>query len=126
MFNLTRTPGSSHGGTSQSGGAQRRRAATPRSAKGVGSRTKEASGARLRNSSRRSKNVGLRDGIQRHRFPQVLYNCVGIYARLSNRGSDEKKDKGGEKTPEHHNNSEHEAGSHPKLVHVETNRGTAV
>ncbi|XP_029031282.1 rho guanine nucleotide exchange factor 33 isoform X2 [Betta splendens] len=43
------------------------------------------------------------------------------------KGSDEKKDKGGEKTPEHQNSSEHEAsGNNPKLVHVEVNRGTAV
>ncbi|KAK2824550.1 hypothetical protein Q5P01_021725 [Channa striata] len=43
------------------------------------------------------------------------------------KSSDEKKEKGGEKTPENHNHSEHEpSGKNPKLVHVEINRGTAV
>ncbi|KAM3605855.1 uncharacterized protein V6R79_006113 [Siganus canaliculatus] len=43
------------------------------------------------------------------------------------KSGDEKKEKGGEKTPENHNNGEHEtAGKTPKLVHVEINRGTAV
>lgn len=55
MFNSTRTPGSNHGGTRQSGGAVQRRITTRPSARGVGSRTKEASGARSRNSSKRSK-----------------------------------------------------------------------
>jgi len=40
---------------------------------------------------------------------------------LPNRTSDEKKEKGGEKTPE---NGEHE--KHPKPAHLEINRGTAV
>ncbi|XP_026165296.1 rho guanine nucleotide exchange factor 33 isoform X2 [Mastacembelus armatus] len=43
------------------------------------------------------------------------------------KSSDEKKDKGGEKTPENQNNSEHEtSGKNPKLAHLEINRGTAV
>ncbi|XP_023271493.1 rho guanine nucleotide exchange factor 33 isoform X1 [Seriola lalandi dorsalis] len=43
------------------------------------------------------------------------------------KSSDEKKEKGGEKTPENHNNSEHDtSGKNPKLVHLEINRGTAV
>lgn len=43
------------------------------------------------------------------------------------RGSDEKKEKGGDKTPEHQNSGEHEAsGKTPKLAHMELNRGTAV
>lgn len=59
VFNLTRTRGSSHGGTSQSGGAQQRRVTTLPSVRGVGSRTKEVSGAHSRNSSRRSKNDSM-------------------------------------------------------------------
>uniref|UniRef100_A0A3Q3AZA8 Rho guanine nucleotide exchange factor 33 n=2 Tax=Kryptolebias marmoratus TaxID=37003 RepID=A0A3Q3AZA8_KRYMA len=40
---------------------------------------------------------------------------------------EEKKERGGEKTPENQTNAEHEtAGKHPKLVHLEMNRGTAV
>lgn len=57
MFNVTRTLDSSHG-TRQSGEAGQRRVTsvtTPPSARGVGSRRKEASGAPSRNSSRRSK-----------------------------------------------------------------------
>ncbi|TKS85877.1 Rho guanine nucleotide exchange factor 33 [Collichthys lucidus] len=43
------------------------------------------------------------------------------------KSGDEKKEKGGEKTPENQNNVEHEtAGKTPKLVHLEINRGTAV
>ncbi|XP_038593836.1 rho guanine nucleotide exchange factor 33 isoform X3 [Micropterus salmoides] len=43
------------------------------------------------------------------------------------KGGDEKKEKGGEKTPENQNNGEHESpGKTPKLVHLEINRGTAV
>ncbi|XP_068184361.1 rho guanine nucleotide exchange factor 33 isoform X2 [Antennarius striatus] len=43
------------------------------------------------------------------------------------KGSDEKKEKGGEKTPENQNDDEHEApGKNSKMVHVEINRGTAV
>ncbi|KAM4729834.1 uncharacterized protein arhgef33 isoform 3-T3 [Anableps anableps] len=41
--------------------------------------------------------------------------------------ADEKKEKGGEKTPENQSNVEHEtAMKTPKLVHLEINRGTAV
>ncbi|KAF7220271.1 transcript variant X4 [Nothobranchius furzeri] len=41
--------------------------------------------------------------------------------------SDEKKEKGGEKSPESQNNAEHESvGKTPNLVHLEINRGTAV
>ncbi|XP_014184678.1 rho guanine nucleotide exchange factor 33 isoform X2 [Haplochromis burtoni] len=41
--------------------------------------------------------------------------------------SDEKKEKGGEKTPESQNNGEYESpGKNPKLVQLEMNRGTAV
>lgn len=40
---------------------------------------------------------------------------------------DEKKEKGGEKTPENQNNGEYETpGKNPKLVQLEMNRGTAV
>ncbi|XP_034753569.1 rho guanine nucleotide exchange factor 33 [Etheostoma cragini] len=43
------------------------------------------------------------------------------------KSSDEKKEKGGEKTQENQNNGEHETpGKNPKLVQLETNRGTAV
>ncbi|KAG7228486.1 hypothetical protein INR49_007659 [Caranx melampygus] len=43
------------------------------------------------------------------------------------KSSDEKKEKGGEKTPESQNNIEQEtSGKNPKLVHLEINRGTAV
>ncbi|TDH01548.1 hypothetical protein EPR50_G00181020 [Perca flavescens] len=43
------------------------------------------------------------------------------------KSSDEKKEKGGEKTPENQNNGEHETpGKNPKLVQLEINRGTAV
>lgn len=45
---------------------------------------------------------------------------------LSNRSSDEKKDKGGEKTPENQNSEHETSGKNPKLVHLEINRGTAV
>lgn len=46
---------------------------------------------------------------------------------LSNRSSDEKKEKGGEKTSEKPNSAEHETqGKNPKLAHLEVNRGTAV
>ncbi|KAG7511645.1 rho guanine nucleotide exchange factor 33 [Solea senegalensis] len=41
------------------------------------------------------------------------------------KSSDEKKEKGGEKTPENHNSSEREMPG-KKLVHLEINRGTAV
>ncbi|XP_006784033.1 rho guanine nucleotide exchange factor 33 [Neolamprologus brichardi] len=41
--------------------------------------------------------------------------------------SDEKKEKGGEKTPESQNNGEYESpGKNPKLIQLEMNRGTAV
>ncbi len=56
--------------------------------------------------------------------PTERINRATLY---SNRSSDEKKEKGGEKTPEHQNSGEHEtAGKNPKLVHLEINRGTAV
>ncbi|XP_041645859.1 rho guanine nucleotide exchange factor 33 isoform X2 [Cheilinus undulatus] len=43
------------------------------------------------------------------------------------KSSDEKKDKGGEKTPENQNSGEHETpGKTPKLAHLDINRGTAV
>ncbi|XP_031696729.1 rho guanine nucleotide exchange factor 33-like [Anarrhichthys ocellatus] len=43
------------------------------------------------------------------------------------KSSDEKRAKGGEKTPEKQNNGEHETpGRNPKLAHLEINRGTAV
>ncbi|XP_072246434.1 uncharacterized protein arhgef33 [Leuresthes tenuis] len=43
------------------------------------------------------------------------------------KSGDEKKDKGGDKTPEIQNNGENETpGKNPKLVHLEINRGTAV
>ncbi|KAK9541166.1 hypothetical protein VZT92_001231 [Zoarces viviparus] len=43
------------------------------------------------------------------------------------KSSDEKREKGGEKTPEKQNNGEHETpGRNPKLAHLEINRGTAV
>ncbi|CAJ1066713.1 rho guanine nucleotide exchange factor 33 [Xyrichtys novacula] len=43
------------------------------------------------------------------------------------KSGDEKKDKGGDKTPENQNHSEPETpGKNPKLVHLEINRGTAV
>nr|XP_046258918.1 rho guanine nucleotide exchange factor 33 [Scatophagus argus] len=43
------------------------------------------------------------------------------------KSGDEKKEKGGEKTPENQNTGEHETpGKNPKLVHLEINRGTAV
>ncbi|XP_034538200.1 rho guanine nucleotide exchange factor 33 [Notolabrus celidotus] len=43
------------------------------------------------------------------------------------KSSDEKKDKGGEKSVDNQNNSEPEtSGKNPKLVHLEINRGTAV
>ncbi|XP_069394860.1 rho guanine nucleotide exchange factor 33 isoform X1 [Paralichthys olivaceus] len=43
------------------------------------------------------------------------------------KSSDEKKDKGGEKTPENQNAGDHEtSGKNSKLVHLEINRGTAV
>lgn len=46
---------------------------------------------------------------------------------LSHRSGDEKKEKGGEKTPENQNNCEHDTpGKNPKLAHLEINRGTAV
>lgn len=157
MFNPTRTPVSNHGETSQSGGAGRRRITTPPSAKGVGSRTKEASGARSRNSSRRSKIDNVRwkyawlawcwsfSNWKRAKvlpFASVYGKCVKYRPQIrplwhgrikftcvlcSHRSGDEKKEKGGEKTPENQNNVEHEtAGKTPKLVHLEINRGTAV
>ncbi|XP_070697148.1 rho guanine nucleotide exchange factor 33 isoform X2 [Pempheris klunzingeri] len=43
------------------------------------------------------------------------------------KSGDEKKEKGGEKTPENQNSCEHDTpGKNPKLVHLEINRGTAV
>nr|XP_020457478.1 rho guanine nucleotide exchange factor 33 [Monopterus albus] len=44
------------------------------------------------------------------------------------KSGDEKKEKGCEKAPENHNNSEHQetSGKNPKLAHLEINRGTAV
>ncbi|KAM7408380.1 hypothetical protein PAMA_002210 [Pampus argenteus] len=43
------------------------------------------------------------------------------------KSGDEKKEKGGEKLPENHNNADHDmSGKNPKLVHLEINRGTAV
>ncbi|CAK6960759.1 rho guanine nucleotide exchange factor 33 [Scomber scombrus] len=43
------------------------------------------------------------------------------------KSGDEKKEKGGEKTPENQNNSDHDTtGKNPKLVHLDINRGTAV
>ncbi|XP_075902287.1 uncharacterized protein arhgef33 isoform X2 [Nelusetta ayraudi] len=43
------------------------------------------------------------------------------------KGGDDKKEKSGDKTPEHQASGEHEAsGKTPKLAHVELNRGTAV
>ncbi|XP_018517182.1 LOW QUALITY PROTEIN: rho guanine nucleotide exchange factor 33 [Lates calcarifer] len=42
------------------------------------------------------------------------------------KSSDEKKDKGGEKTPENQNSEHETSGKNPKLVHLEINRGTAV
>lgn len=45
----------------------------------------------------------------------------------SNRGSDEKKERGGDKTTENHSNGDHETpGKTPRLVHLEVDRGTAV
>lgn len=46
---------------------------------------------------------------------------------VPNRGADDKKEKGGDKTPEHQAGGEHEASAKtPKLAHLELNRGTAV
>ncbi|XP_049927726.1 rho guanine nucleotide exchange factor 33 [Epinephelus moara] len=43
------------------------------------------------------------------------------------KSTDEKKERGGEKTPDNQNNGEHETpGKNPKLTHLELNRGTAV
>ncbi|XP_067466871.1 rho guanine nucleotide exchange factor 33 isoform X1 [Thunnus thynnus] len=43
------------------------------------------------------------------------------------KSGDEKKEKGGEKTPENQNNGDHDtSGKNPKLVHLDINRGTAV
>ncbi|XP_053189256.1 rho guanine nucleotide exchange factor 33 [Scomber japonicus] len=43
------------------------------------------------------------------------------------KSGDEKKEKGGEKTPENQNNCDHDtSGKNPKLVHLDINRGTAV
>ncbi|XP_059215779.1 rho guanine nucleotide exchange factor 33 [Centropristis striata] len=42
------------------------------------------------------------------------------------KGGDEKKEKGGEKTPEKQNGEHETTGKNPKLVHLELNRGTAV
>lgn len=120
VFNLIRILDSSRGNVVLM------RTTTLPSARGVGSRTKEASGARSRSFSRRSKREKRTRGF---RFtPKTTFkasNSSGLF--LSYRSSDEKKEKGGEKTPEKQNNSENESsGKNPKLVHVEINRGTAV
>lgn len=59
MFHHIRTLASNRGGRSQSGGLGRRRTTTAPSQRGVGSRTKEASGTPSRNCSRRSKNTDM-------------------------------------------------------------------
>lgn len=52
-------------------------------------------------------------------------NTISSLAFLSHRSGDDKKDKASEKT-DNQNNSEHDTGKNPKLVHLEINRGTAV
>lgn len=59
MFHHIRTLASNRGGRNQSGGLGRRRTTMGPLQRGVGSRTKEASGAPSRNCSRRSKNTDV-------------------------------------------------------------------
>lgn len=146
MSNVTRTLDSSHGGTRQSGEAGQRRltfVTTPPSAREVGSRRKEASEAPSRNSSRRSKKNITRCLFMTSSWlcwlkdrkwikvvtttPTLTWETQNHLFFVLHRGSDEKKEKGGDKTPEHQNSGEHEtSGKTPKLAHVELNRGTAV
>lgn len=125
---VTRTRGSSRGGRRPSGGAGQTSVTTPPSARGVGSRRKEASAAPLRSSSGRSEMSPGHHPVQfcglRSDYWLSIYNHLLCCPR---RGGDDKKDKGGDKTPEHQASGEHEAsGKNPKLGHMELNRGTAV
>lgn len=83
-FNPTRTRGSSHGETSQSGGAQQRRVTTLPSVRGVGSRTKVVLGAHSRNSSRRSKNEDVFMNMHNVREQMVDYNVWEMVKKKRN------------------------------------------
>lgn len=74
MFLHTRTLGSNHGGRNQNGGLGQRRTITPPSQRGVGSRTKEASGAPSRNCSKRSKNTEMRTSLTHQKSSRAEKN----------------------------------------------------
>lgn len=68
--------------------------------------------------------VGLRTEHRSFKSPPSLKTHLLF---CPHRGGDDKKEKGGDKTPEHQASGEHEAsGKTPKLAHMELNRGTAV
>lgn len=125
MCHHIRTQASSHGGRSQSGELGQRRTTIPPWQRGVGSKTKEVSGAPSRNCSRRSKNTATCTSLC-HQWSYSYYVMEWMtWSSFILRGGDEKKDKSGEKTPENQNSGEHDTAV-KTAKHLEMNHGTAV